>query len=330
MLTLSICIPSYNRFEKLNETIKKILECDSNDFEVVIVDNCSPRNIEEYIDCQDARLKIVHRKTPVKGEKSVNECIAFASGEYALLLLDKDVIEGKFIKSLILELQKCKPMGGYCELNSNNNNSFIFDINPIIKFGYLSKHPSGNIYKTDVVKEYISTAEDIIGNDAFGFDYCLAYCASKGSMLLYDKPLAFSVLSNAIGKPEKSLSFNPQNNNVFYFPKNRKDEFMSFVSELDKLIIDDDVKLKVLRVLYYRTIRQVTIDYRKIMMDKHTCYHYGHDMKRVSILEMLRNYFEINRCIDCMEYSFLRLEDKIQLKKLVYVKLIYKILGKAK
>jgi len=328
MLTLSICIPSYNRFEKLSETVKKILESESADFEIVIVDNCSPRNIEDFVDCNDSRVRIIHRKTPVKGEQSVNECVLFANAEYGLLLLDKDVIEGKYIKDLIENLNKYKPCGGYCELNSTNNNCVIYDIEPILKFGYLSKHPSGNIYKTDLVKEYISNSESIISDDAFGFDYCLSYCASKGSMLLYDKPLAFSLLRNATGKPEKSLSFNPKNNNLFYFPRNRIDEFKLFVFELNKLNVDDDVKLKVLTALYYRTIRQVTTEYRTIMKDKQTCYHYGHDTKVVSILEMIKNYLEVTRCIDGMKYSFLK-NKKIKCSYL-FKKELNKVLRKIK
>ena len=62
-MLLSICIPSYNRFEKLDKTIREILRAETKKFEIVIVDNCSPRNIEEYITCiDDPRVRIVKRK----------------------------------------------------------------------------------------------------------------------------------------------------------------------------------------------------------------------------------------------------------------------------
>lgn len=328
MLTLSICIPSYNRFEKLNETIEKILKSGSKDFDVIIVDNCSPRRIEEFIDCSDERVKIIHRESAVRGEQSVNECVGFADASYALLLLDKDVIEGEYIADLITILKDSKVSGGYCEINSTNHICEFDREDAVVKFGYLSKHPSGNIYKTDFVKEYISQEPEIIGTDAFGFDYALAYVASRGTMLLYNKPLVFSQLDKPVGKPEKSLSFNPQNNNVFYLPMDRTCEFKKYAGALDKLLISKEMKLKVFEKLYQRTISQVTIQYRKVMKNEFTCYHYGHDTKRVSIFEMVDNYHKVNSCINEMELSYLSLDDKKKIKCNVLKKGLTKILKK--
>lgn len=328
MLTLSICIPSYNRLDKLNETIEKILKSGSKDFDVIIVDNCSTRIIEECIDCSDERVKIIHRESAVRGEQSVNECVGFADASYALLLLDKDVIEGEYIADLIAILKESKVSGGYCELNSTNHISEFDREDAVVKFGYLSKHPSGNIYKTDFVKEFIAQEPEIIGTDAFGFDYALAYVASKGPMLLYNKPLVFSQLDKQIGKPEKSLSFNPQNNNVFYLPKNRTCEFKNFASSLDKLMLSKEMKLRVFEKLYVRTISQVTIQYRKVMRNEFTCYHYGHDTKRVSIFEMLDNYHKVNSCVNEMELSYLSLVDKKDIKYNALKKGLAKVIKK--
>lgn len=330
MLTLSICIPSYNRFEKLNETIKKILECDSNDFEVVIVDNCSPRVLEDFVNCEDKRVKVIHRESAVRGEQSVNECVRFADAEYALLLLDKDEIEGKYLANLITILKEREVIGGYCEINSTKNAFEIVTNDAVVKFGYLSKHPSGNIYKTDFVKEYIKEEPQIIRCDAFGFDYALAYIASKGPMLLYDKPLVFSQLDKPTGKPDKSLSFNPNNNNVFYFPNNRMCEFKKFATALDKLMLSKQMKLRVFEKLYIRTVSQVTIEYRRVMGNEFTCYHYGHETKKISIFEMLNNYHKVNCCMNEMELSYLSSNDKKVTKYNALKKKITKVIEKLK
>ena len=155
-MTLSICIPSYNRFEKLNQTVEKILEAKSDDFEVVIIDNCSPRNIDEYVKFDDKRLRIIKREEPVYGAKSMGECILYGKGKYSLVLLDKDYIIGEKLDKFIETLIKYDVCGGYCELNSESDSVEIEEENQIEKFGFLSKHPSGNFYKMEVLRSYMN------------------------------------------------------------------------------------------------------------------------------------------------------------------------------
>ena len=225
-------------------------------------------------------------------------------------------------------MKEKKVIGGYCEINSINNVFEIDTYDAVVKFGYLSKHPSGNIYKTDCVKEYIKEEPEIIGCDAFGSDYALAYVASKGPMLLFDKPLVFSQLDKPTGKPDKSLSFNPNNNNVFYFPNNRMCEFKKFATALDKLMLSKQMKLRVFEKIYIRTISQVTIEYHRIMGNEFTCYHYGHETKKVSIFEMLYNYHKVNCCMTEMELSFLSSNDKKVIKYNSLKKRITKVIEK--
>ena len=325
-MILSICIPSYNRFEKLNDTISKITISKSKDFDIVIVDNCSPRRIEDFIDCSDERIKIYHREEAVRGERNVNECVKFGDGKYSLLLLDKDVIDGRELEKLIEILKGHEIAGGYCVINSKNDKYEIVDENRVLKFGYLSKHPSGNIYNTNIVSEFINNETNLIESNSFGFDYCLSYVASKGSMLYYDAPLISSNLSEPTDTVEKSLSFSPEKKNVYYFPQNRIDEFRTYLHYLDKLDIGKEEKIKKTEQLYQFTINAVSIGYRKIMKNKFICYHYGHKTKRVFFLEMFKNYLKVKKILFDADISYLPLVDKKKLNTALYKRIMAKFL----
>lgn len=330
MLTLSICIPSYNRFEKLNETIKKILECDSNDFEVVIVDNCSPRKIEEYINFDDKRIRIFKRDRAVYGAKNVGDAILFGKGKYSMLLLDKDCIDGNGLDDFIETLNKNDVSGGYCELNSNNSNVEIVDRRTVELFGYLSKHPSGDFYKMELLREYVAYKADLLEKDPFPFDIYLAYCASKGKMMYYDKPFVCSALNDFSEDDEKgSLTFSKNAGNMYYFPKNRDEEYKVYVSCLNELELDKKTMEQVISSLYKRTLYSVTKGYRYIMRHPGICKHYHHNMESIGIIKMLHFAQEFRKIYYSEPCAGLNTQDKKKIERKVFkTAIVKKLRGK--
>lgn len=295
-MLLSICIPSYNRFEKLNETICKILEAKSSDFEVVIIDNSSPRCIEDYISYNDKRLRIVKREKPVYGVKNVGDSILFGEGKYSLLLLDKDYILGNELDKFIDVLKDNDVCGGYCELNSDKDIVMIEDENTIEKFGFLSKHPSGDFYKMDVLRDYMEEKDVELEKDPFPFDIYLAYCASKGSMMHYDNPLVCSALNDPNAEDETgTLTFKKNQGNLYYFPKNRNEEFAVYLKCLSELDVDKNTKIEIINSLYKRTINLVSVSYKNIMKNPVVCRHYHHEPEKISIARMIRNILSLRK-----------------------------------
>lgn len=310
MKTLSICIPSYNRFEKLDETLKAILKCESDDYEIVIVDNCSPRDINEYI-CKDSHLRIVKRKSPVYGVKNVGDAITYADGKFALLLLDKDYIDGRQLEFFLHVLNENGDIaGGYCQLNSEKNTYNLSDAGSVAHFGYLSKHPSGNFYRIELLRDYISANDKKLERDPFPFDIYLAFCASKGRMMLYNRPLVYSDLNNPKGTDTGTLTFKKSSNNIYYFPENRIQEFRTYVSCLSELDIDKTKKLRTLSKLYRRTMIQVTTGLKKTMSNPLVCQHYGHEPEKVSVKHMVHNANELRNMFYEQECTGIEKRDK--------------------
>lgn len=65
---LSICIPTYNRYDKLRPMLMQLLSCKRPDFEVVIQDNCSTdgtRNLKD--DIKDSRVKLIENPSNIGG-----------------------------------------------------------------------------------------------------------------------------------------------------------------------------------------------------------------------------------------------------------------------
>lgn len=163
MIELSICIPSYNRFHVLKRNILSILtKTKSMDFEVVIIDNQSPKDVIQTLDITDKRLRIIKRNVPVSGTENVNQCVLYARGKYALLCLDKDYIDGGYLDDFISCLKNHNDIkGGICPVFSKKNGHLLQKFTNrviekktdlLIHFGYTKKHPSGNFYLTECVK----------------------------------------------------------------------------------------------------------------------------------------------------------------------------------
>lgn len=291
-MLLSICIPSYNRFEHLKEIISSISMAQSNDFELCIVDNGSDKDIETNMCIHDPRVKIFKRGNVINGACNVNTCINFGTGKYKLLLLDKDFIDGKkiddFIEFLYNHVDIC---GGECTINCDGSieSTKIYPKMKNLHVFFQGRHPTGLFYKNECIEKdaIIEIHNDTI--NSFGYENPLAYCAFAGAYAVYNKPLVYSLLNNP-SIVTKSATINPKSNNVYWLPKNRCDQFVRNLNHLSLFDISNRDYGKIANDLYKRCVKQVTVDYKNILSLPNTCLHYGIEPKKLTILEMINNY----------------------------------------
>ena len=65
---LSICIPTYNRSSELYKKITEILKYKSDDFDIIVLDNCSPDGTYENLKrINDDRLKLYQNESNIGG-----------------------------------------------------------------------------------------------------------------------------------------------------------------------------------------------------------------------------------------------------------------------
>lgn len=89
----SIAIPAY-KVEYLNRCIESVLDQDLSDFELIIVNDASPYDIDSVIEkYHDSRIKYYKNKKNCGAEHVVdnwNICLSYCSGEFVVLMGDDD------------------------------------------------------------------------------------------------------------------------------------------------------------------------------------------------------------------------------------------------
>ncbi|MCL4378622.1 MAG: glycosyltransferase family 2 protein [Actinobacteria bacterium] len=89
----TIAIPVFNRLNYFKEALKSVLNQSFNDFELVIVDDCSTDGTWEYIRAiNDPRVKIFRNKSNVGIVPNWRHCIERAQGTWFKFLMSDDLM----------------------------------------------------------------------------------------------------------------------------------------------------------------------------------------------------------------------------------------------
>ena len=108
-MKFSFVLPAYKGCY-LKEAIESILRQDYDNFELIVVDDCSPENLHEIVsDFHDNRLSYHRNEQNVGGTDLVdqwNHSLSFASGDYVILATDDDLYEPYFLSSFIPLISK--------------------------------------------------------------------------------------------------------------------------------------------------------------------------------------------------------------------------------
>lgn len=87
----SVIIPTYNRADLLPNTIGSVLNQTFEDFELIIVDDCSSDNTEEVVaQIHSPKIKYIRHESNKGGSAARNTGILSAQGKYIGLLDDDD------------------------------------------------------------------------------------------------------------------------------------------------------------------------------------------------------------------------------------------------
>lgn len=108
-MKFSFVLPAYKgRF--LKESIDSILAQDYKDFELIVVDDCSPDDIDKIVTTfNDHRLSYRRNKHNIGGQNLVtqwNHCLSYATGDYVILATDDDLYEPSFLSTFVQLIEK--------------------------------------------------------------------------------------------------------------------------------------------------------------------------------------------------------------------------------
>lgn len=135
---VSIAIPAY-KTTFLKQCIDSILNQSYANFELIIVDDCSPNPVKEIVySFNDPRIRYFRNKENLGKKdpsKNWNQCLEYANGEFFSLLCDDDTYEPTFIEEM-LSLAKKNPQHDVfrARVNVINESGTCTDIYPSSPF----------------------------------------------------------------------------------------------------------------------------------------------------------------------------------------------------
>lgn len=98
---LSICIPTYNRKSYLEQSINSLLPQLRDDIEVLISNNCSPDDTDEYCKTLDSRITYHKQSENIGSDGNFLWLMDNARGKYIILLSDDDYLEIGAVEKLV-------------------------------------------------------------------------------------------------------------------------------------------------------------------------------------------------------------------------------------
>ena len=105
MVTVSVIIPNYNHAPFLKQRIESVINQDFQDFELIILDDCSTDNSKEIIETYRGDPKIKHIVYNTQNSGSTfhqwNKAVALAKGELIWLAESDDVADKDFLTKLV-------------------------------------------------------------------------------------------------------------------------------------------------------------------------------------------------------------------------------------
>jgi Glycosyltransferases involved in cell wall biogenesis len=95
---ISVIIPTYNRAEMLREAIESVLSQTYENFELLILDNCSPDHTPDVVaSFNDARIKYLRHQCNIGAIANWAYGVHWAQGKYLSILGDDDKYKPEFL-----------------------------------------------------------------------------------------------------------------------------------------------------------------------------------------------------------------------------------------
>jgi hypothetical protein len=112
---LSICIPTYNRPDKIKERILNLSKINNiNLVDIIIVDNCSEIKVEDIYkesNFEIDNIKIMRNAVNIGGGANTLRCIEYANTKWVWILGDDDMVLDNSIDIILEDIQRISQTG---------------------------------------------------------------------------------------------------------------------------------------------------------------------------------------------------------------------------
>jgi len=222
--TVSVIIPTYNRAHLIGKAIQSVLNQSYQDFEIIVLDDCSTDDTEELIkelEKKDERIRYIWHEKNKGPAASRNSGINAAKGRYiAFLDSDDEWLPEKLYKHMMVFKDSKKKVGVvYSGFLKIKNSKKVYIPSPhVIK-------KEGNIHKELLKGNFIGTPAAIVRKECFrkigNFDIRIPYLEDWELWIRISKyyefkyipePLVISYFSlNGVNEKPSYIAFNVLN-----------------------------------------------------------------------------------------------------------------------
>ena len=110
---VSFVVPCYNLAHFLSDCVNSILSQTYGDFEILILDDCSPDDTPEVArSFRDDRVKYIRNEKNLGHISNYNKGISLAAGKYVRLISADDLLRTPYVLERYVELYGTEPAGG--------------------------------------------------------------------------------------------------------------------------------------------------------------------------------------------------------------------------
>lgn len=108
MPKVSVAIPTYNTGHFLDDSITSVLSQTFEDFELIVVDNCSIDNTKDIVSkyLSDSRVKYYVNEKNIGAIGNFNRCLSLATGEYVKLLCSDDKFHPQLLEKFVATMEE--------------------------------------------------------------------------------------------------------------------------------------------------------------------------------------------------------------------------------
>lgn len=305
---LSICIPTYNRSDRLVVIVRELLSIEHQDFRIVITDNCSTDDTYNQIkSLSDPRIVYIKNDLNIGTYKNLIQAHVNGLSYYNLLLIDKDKFKAKYINLLysnLLNLESEFEMGRLLYNNSDSTEVFLSNLNSlsdkIIETNVFA-HPSGYLFSKNFLSKQHKFFEHLLNMENFEplWPHNIILLAHINSI----KYLQIIMPKDAEPiEPDYFLGLKTNYSNSFrpsftaYDSNLLIKEFTLHLNILIKLTLSNKIKKLYLTKLTNSFLRKVTIQKKDALIDSLLNNYYGLEPQNFSFIAILKSgaFFIIN------------------------------------
>jgi len=261
----------------------RVIEIDSPQIEIVVVDNDSPDDTEKVINSiDDDRISYYKNQTNIGVAMNIIETIKKAKGEWVFLLSDEDTVEINTMDRIIKDLstEDNSEIAVILGNVKNYDNSYLYQYKnakylrgdeAICMVGFSHHYMSGIL----INKMHIMVEE----LDGFTPDHGIypqiniyTHACVSGDAITMDND--FCTQGGYVG--HKSFIEKP-NNEVYFHPINRFEQFKLFTKMANEIIENHEFRIKMLERLYFYYLFVSTYWWEDSIRSELTRNHYGVD-----------------------------------------------------